>query len=251
MKQKFVYSLITLSFLFSTPVFSEGQEIIVSAASSLTDVLRKIGEKFEKKHGVKAVFNFGSSGSLYQQIEKGAPADVFISADEETLDKGIKKNILDQKSKKILLKNNLVLILPQASTAKIETLKDLQKSEFKRIAIGNPNSVPAGRYAEQTLEKEKLLVALKEKFIPCENVRQVLDYVSREETDAGFVYQTDASLAEGKVKVVLLLSGHKPILYPGTLVSGTKHSEASLLFLEFLQSPEAKEIFTQFKFILP
>ncbi|BDA79433.1 molybdate ABC transporter substrate-binding protein [Leptospira kobayashii] len=251
MKQKFLYYFIIVSFLLSTPLFSDEQEIIVSAASSLTDVLKEIGEKFEKKHGVKAVFNFGSSGSLYQQIAKGAPADVFISADEDTLDKGIQKNVLDPKSKKILLKNNLVLILPQASIFKIETLKDLLKQEFKRIAIGNPNSVPAGRYAEQTLEKEKLLIALKEKFIPCENVRQVLDYVSREETDAGFVYQTDATIAEGKVKVALLLSGHKPILYPGTLVSGTKHPEASLLFLEFLQSAEAKEIFTQYKFILP
>ncbi len=251
MKRIFFYSLLLLNLVISTPAFSDQPEIIVSAASSLTDALKKIGEKFEKKHGVKAVFNFGSSGSLYQQIEKGAPADVFISADEETVDKGVQKNVLDSKSKKILLKNTLVLILPQTSVVKIGTLKDLQKPEIRRIAIGNPNSVPAGRYAEQVLEKEKLLAVLKEKFIPAENVRQVLDYVSREETEAGFVYQTDAALAEGKVKVALQLSGHKPILYPGILVTGTKHSETSLLFLEFLQSAEAKEIFTQYKFILP
>ncbi|MEI1276793.1 molybdate ABC transporter substrate-binding protein [Leptospira venezuelensis] len=228
------------------------KEITISAASSLTDVLKELGTTFKQKTGIKAVFNFGSSGSLYQQIEKGAPVDVFISADQDIVDKGIKAEVLESPTKTILLKNTLVLIQPKTSELKIKKLEDLQLPEIKKIAIGNPNSVPAGKYAEEVLTKNNLNNSLKEKFIPAENVRQVLDYVGREEVEAGFVYVTDAAIAESKVKIALILSGHKPILYPGILVTGTKNSEEAKSFLEFLKkSQEAKETFLKYKFILP
>lgn len=230
----------------------EEKEITISAASSLTDVLKELGTTFKQKTGIKAVFNFGSSGSLYQQIEKGAPVDVFISADQDIVDKGIKAKVLESSSKAVLLKNTLVLIQPKSSKLKIKKLEDLQSSEIKKIAIGNPSSVPAGKYAEEVLAKNHLNISLKEKFIPAENVRQVLDYVGREEIEAGFVYITDAAVAESKVKVSLTLSGHRPILYPGILVTGTKNPEEAKSFLEFLKrSPEAKETFLKYKFILP
>ncbi|MEI7014242.1 molybdate ABC transporter substrate-binding protein [Leptospira licerasiae] len=230
----------------------EEKEVTISAASSLTDVLKELGTTFKQKTGIKAVFNFGSSGSLYQQIEKGAPVDVFISADQDIVDKGTKAKVLEYSTRSILLKNTLVLIQPKTSEFKIKKLEDLRSSEIKKIAIGNPSSVPAGKYAEEVLAKNHLNISLKEKFIPAENVRQVLDYVGREEVEAGFVYITDAAVAESKVKVSLTLSGHRPILYPGILVTGTKNPEEAKSFLEFLKkSPEAKETFLKYKFILP
>lgn len=243
-----------LLLLIHSPSYTQEKEkeITISAASSLTDVLKELRASFKRKTGTKAVFNFGSSGSLYQQIEKGAPVDVFISADPDIVDKGIKAEVLESSTKMILLKNTLVLIQPKASELKINKLEDLQFPEIKKIAIGNPSSVPAGKYAEEVLTKNNLNLSLKEKFIPAENVRQVLDYVGREEVEAGFVYITDAKIAESKVKVALTLSGHKPILYPGILVTGTKNSEEAKSFLEFLKnSPEAKETFLKYKFILP
>ncbi|TGL33782.1 molybdate ABC transporter substrate-binding protein [Leptospira koniambonensis] len=243
-----------LLLLIQSPSYSQEKEkeITISAASSLTDVLKELGTTFKQKTGIKAVFNFGSSGSLYQQIEKGAPVDVFISADQDIVDKGIKAEVLESSTKTILLKNTLVLIQPKTSELKIKKLEDLQLPEIKKIAIGNPSSVPAGKYAEEALTKSNLNVSLKEKFIPAENVRQVLDYVGREEVEAGFVYVTDAAIAESKVKIALILSGHKPILYPGILVTGTKNSEEAKSFLDFLKkSPEAKEAFLKYKFILP
>ncbi|PJZ48049.1 molybdate ABC transporter substrate-binding protein [Leptospira saintgironsiae] len=243
-----------LLLLLQPPSYAQEKEkeITISAASSLTDVLKELGTTFKQKTGIKAVFNFGSSGSLYQQIEKGAPVDVFISADQDIVDKGIKAEVLGSSTKVILLKNTLVLIQPKTSELKIKKLEDLQLPEIKKIAIGNPSSVPAGKYAEEVLTKNNLNISLKEKFIPAENVRQVLDYVGREEVEAGFVYVTDAAIAESKVKIALTLSGHKPILYPGILVTGTKNSEAAKSFLEFLKkSPEAKDTFLKYKFILP
>lgn len=243
-----------LLLLIQSPSYTQEKEneITISAASSLTDVLKELGTTFKQKTGIKAVFNFGSSGSLYQQIEKGAPVDVFISADQDIVDKGIKAEVLESSTKTILLKNTLVLIQPKTSELKIKKLEDLQLPEVKKIAIGNPSSVPAGKYAEEVLIKNNLNISLKEKFIPSENVRQVLDYVGREEVEAGFVYVTDATIAESKVKIALTLSGHKPILYPGILVTGTKNSEEAKSFLEFLKkSPEAKETFLKYKFILP
>ncbi|TGM99474.1 molybdate ABC transporter substrate-binding protein [Leptospira dzoumogneensis] len=254
MTKRLYILLPVLLLLIQSPSYTQEKEkeITVSAASSLTDVLKELGPVFKQKTGTKAVFNFGSSGSLYQQIEKGAPVDVFISADQDIVDKGIKAEVLRSSTKTILLKNTLVLIQPKTSELKIKKLEDLQLPEIKKIAIGNPSSVPAGKYAEEVLTKNHLNISLKEKFIPAENVRQVLDYVGREEVEVGFVYVTDAAIAESKVKVALILSGHKPILYPGILVTGTKNSEEAKSFLEFLKkSPEAKETFLKYKFILP
>ncbi|TGK02639.1 molybdate ABC transporter substrate-binding protein [Leptospira langatensis] len=249
------HSLILIFFLlFNASAFAQEKEkeVLVSAASSLTDVLKEIGTVFQEKTKIKPIFNFGSSGSLYQQIEKGAPVDLFISADQETVDKGIANGVLESNTKTVLLKNTLVLVLPKSSKVRIEKIQDLQSAEIKRIAIGNPSSVPAGRYAEEVLSKDGLQKTLKDKFIPAENVRQVLDYVGREEVDAGFVYKTDALIAESKVKVALELGGHKPILYPGIVVSGTKNSADAKAFLNFLhKSPEAKALFTKYKFTLP
>ncbi|WP_367898458.1 molybdate ABC transporter substrate-binding protein [Leptospira sp. WS58.C1] len=242
-----------LLFIQSTSYPQEKEkEITVSAASSLTDVLKELGPAFKQKTGVKAVFNFGSSGSLYQQIEKGAPVDVFISADRDFVDRGINTEVLESSTKTILLKNTLVLIQPKDGGFKIKKLEDLQLPEIKKIAIGNPSSVPAGKYTEEVLTKNNMNISLKEKFIPAENVRQVLDYVGREEVEAGFVYLTDAAIAESKVRVALTLSGHKPIVYPGIVVTGTKNPEEAKTFLEFLKkSPESKETFLKYKFILP
>ncbi|WP_243394722.1 molybdate ABC transporter substrate-binding protein [Leptospira adleri] len=239
--------LISFSLLLS-PIFGEGErQLIVSAASSLTQAFTEIGKEFEKKHSIKVLFNFGASGVLLQQIENGAPADIFASADQETLEKGLEKQLFDPKSKKNFVRNRLVLIAP-AETAKIRFLAELKENFVQRIAIGNPATVPAGRYAKEVLEKEGLYKSLENKFIPGENVRQVLDYVARGEVDAGFVYRTDAALMQNKVRIVVDDLKTKPILYPIVIVSKTELPKESRLFVEFLNSSEARNIFEKFRF---
>ncbi|RHX86198.1 molybdate ABC transporter substrate-binding protein [Leptospira stimsonii] len=236
-------------FFFFSPVFGEEKkQLIVSAASSLTQAFTEIGREFDKKYSVKVVFNFAGSGVLLQQIENGAPADIFASADQETVERGLEKELFDPKSRKNFMKNKLVLIVPSDGISKIRNLSQLKEDSIQRIAIGNSSTVPAGRYAKEVLEKEGIYQVLENKFIPGENVRQVLDYVARGEVDAGFVYKTDAMLMKDKVRIAIEDLKTKPILYPIVIVSKTTSPKESKLFLEFLSSPEARTIFEKFHF---
>ncbi|AOP33564.1 molybdate ABC transporter substrate-binding protein [Leptospira tipperaryensis] len=236
-----------LSFL--SPIFGETKkQIIVSAASSLTQAFTEIGEAFEKKHSTKVFFNFAASGVLLQQIENGAPADVFASADQETVEKGSEKKLFDLKSKKNFVGNRLILVVPADRSSKIQSLSDLKEEFVQRIALGNVLTVPAGRYAKEVLEKEGIYKILEGKLIPGENVRQVLDYVARGEVEAGFVYKTDAMLMKENVKIAVADLKTRPILYPVVIVSKTSLPKESKLFVEFLFSPEAQKIFQKFHF---
>jgi molybdate transport system substrate-binding protein len=168
-------------------------EITVSAAISLKNAFEEIGKIFMQKHpGTKVIFNFAGSGALARQIETGAPVDVFASAAQKDMDDLGKRDLIVVNSRKDFAKNGVVLVKPARSTIPLQTLTDLQKKEIRKIAIGNPKTVPAGRYAEEALRHHNLWDALKDKLIFAENVRQVLDYVARNEVDAGLVYSTDA-----------------------------------------------------------
>ncbi|MBM9578840.1 molybdate ABC transporter substrate-binding protein [Leptospira sp. 201903070] len=234
--------------LFTSLFAEEEPQLLVFAASSLSQVFSEIGKEFEKKHSRKVVFNFSASGILLRQIENGAPADVFASADQESVESGLENQLFDRKSKRNFVRNRLVLVVPKEATSVIESVFQLKENFVRKIALGNPSTVPAGKYAKEFLENEKIYEVLKDKFIPGENVRQVLEYVARGEVDAGFVYRTDAILKKEKVRIVTDVLKTKPILYPIVIVSKTSLPKESKLFIEFVSSPEARKIFEKYHF---
>jgi len=228
------------------------QELIVSAAASLTNALKEVAGQFEKTHpGTKIVCNFAASGSLLQQIAQGAPVDVFAAADQKTMNQAQDKGLIVPASRKNFVSNKLLLIAPEKSSLPFADLRDLASPEVKRVALGNPDTVPVGRYTQEALTKAGLWETLKPKFIYGESVRQVLDYVSRGEVDAGFVYATDAAIAKGKVKTVIEVQGHQPIGYPVALVAASQKQALAQGFLDFLSASERMAIFSKYGFGQP
>ena len=183
---------------------------------------------------MKVIFNFAASGALLQQIDKGAPVDVFASADQKTMDQAKEKSLIMTETRKDFVSNGLVLIVPKDSKLAIKGVKDLADPKIARIALGNPETVPAGRYTQEVLTNAGLWETLKPKFIYAENVRQALDYVGRGEVDAGFVFATDAIVAKDKVQVAAVAEGHQPIRYPVAVIAGTKKKDLSQRFIDFL-----------------
>jgi molybdate transport system substrate-binding protein len=228
------------------------QELTVSAAASLTNAFPEIGKSFEQQHpGVKVIYNFAASGPLLQQIAQGAPVDVFASADQKTMDQAQEKGLIVPDSRKNFVSNTLVLIVPGDSKLALTGPKDLASAGVKRVALGNPAGVPAGRYSQEALSQAGLWEALQPKLILGESVRQVLDYVSRGEVDAGFVFATDAAIAKGKVKTVTEVQGHQPIIYPAALVAAGQQKELAKEFLNFLTSAAGVEILKKYGFGRP
>jgi molybdate transport system substrate-binding protein len=227
-------------------------EIIVSAAISLKNAFEEIGKVFMEKHpGAKVGFNFGGSGDLARQIEAGAPVDVFASAAQKDIDDIDRKGLVAPNSRKNFAGNALVLVKPASSNIPINSMEDLRKKEVGKVSIGNPQTVPAGRYAEEALKHFNLWESLKEKLIFAENVRQVLDYVARGEVDAGLVYSTDAMARSKEVKVVMRLpeDSHQPVVYPIGVIKGTKEESLSRAFVDLVVSTEGQRILNKHGFI--
>lgn len=241
--------------------------LIVLAASSTAEAMNDIGALFTGKSGHTVQFSFGSAGALARQIQSGAPADLFISANEKWMDELGGKFIADS-TRIDLLKNRLVLIVPEgevppeyriSNTEPQNTEENsLWSSEFLvrysavpgfRLAVGNMESVPAGIYAKQVLAKMSLLETLRPRLVSCDSVRNVLFFVERGEVDAGIVYSTDAKISD-RVTVVSVLpeSLHDPIRYPAAVCRASKYPAAARELLAFLQSPEAAEIFKRYGF---
>jgi molybdate transport system substrate-binding protein len=228
------------------------QELIVSAAASLTNAFGEIGKKFENANpGAKVVLNTAGSGALVQQIDKGAPVDVFASADQKTMDQAGEKNLILSETRRDFAGNELVLILPRGAGTIIRTLQDLTAGEIGKIALGNPETVPAGRYAQEVMINEGIWRDLNPKLILGDSVRQVLDYVSRGEVDAGFVFSTDAMMAKDKVTVALEAENHKPITYPISVVGSTRNRDLAWKFVDFVLSEEGREVLLNYGFKKP
>ena len=214
------------------------KEITVSAAISLKNSFEEIGNLFESQNkGVKVVFNFGASGDLARQIEGGAPVDVFASAAQKEMDQIDSKGLIDGPTRANFAKNTVVLIQPAASTIEIKGFEDLLKPEIKMISIGNPQTVPAGKYAQEVFMYLNIWEGIRNKLILAENVRQVLDYVTKNEVDAGVVYATDAAVQAGKIKIVATApaGSHKPVVYPVAMVKSSKNEALSKAFIAFLK----------------
>lgn len=216
-------------------------ELTVSAAASLTNAFTTLARQFEQRHpGVTVRTNFGASNPLLRQIEAGAPVDVFASADQETMDKAQQGGLLLPETRVDFIANTLVIIVPQGAKVRPSTAKGLRHAGIKRIGIGNPDSVPAGRYARDVLIKAEEWEALAPKYVVGQSVRQVLDYVARGEVDAGLVYGSDAVAGKDKVQVMGALSGHKPILYPLAVLGKSAHPELARQFSDFVRSAEGQ-----------
>ena len=226
------------------------QEIVVSAAASLTNAFTRIGKDFEGANpGVKVVFNFAASGPLLQQIVQGAPVDVFASADLETMDKARQKGVVDASTIFNFAGTKLVLVAPKGSPVK--GLKDLSGGPVQRIAVGTPETVPVGRYTKEALEKDGMWGGLEPKFIYAASVRQVLDYVARGEVDAGFVYATDAAIMPDKLKLVCEVGGHKPVVYPIAVVTSSKAPVLARKFIEYVLGGKGQAVLARYGFGRP
>jgi len=227
-------------------------EITVSAAISLKNAFEETGKIFMQNHpGTKVIFNFGGSGDLARQIEAGAPVDVFASAAQKDMDDLGKKDLIAPNSRRDFARNGVVLVKPANSIIPLQTFTDLQMKEIRKIVIGNPKTVPAGRYAEEALRHHDLWDAVKDKLIFAENVRQALDYVARNEVDAGLVYSTDAMAGSKEVKVAMKLpeGNHQPVVYPIGVIKGTKEESLSKAFVDFVISEEGQRILSRYGFI--
>ncbi len=225
--------------------------LTVSAAISLKDVFTELGHDYEASHpGVTVKFNFGASGDLEQQIIGGAPVDIFASASSKETDELGRQGKIDKSTLVKPISNDVVLVAPAASAAPAATFADLGGDRFHKIAIGNPGTVPAGRYARDVLTHFGVWDTVKPRLIYAESVRQVLDYVVRGEVDAGIVYATDARARAGEVKVLLTApaDSHKLVVYPMAVVAGSPAADQARQFLAYLSSSEARPVFEKYGF---
>ena len=228
----------------------EQTEIIVSAAASMQDVLQEIATVYNQKYPqAKITFNFGSSGSLQHQIEQGAPIDLFISAAPQQMDRLEQKELLLEETRQNLVKNQMVLVVSKNEQG-IDSFADLTKQSVEKIALGEPNSVPAGQYAKEILTHLNSIEIVEQKAVYGKDVRQVLNYVATENIDAGIVYRTDA-LNTQQVKVVATAPEtiYSPVVYPVAVVKDSKNTQAARQMLQFLFTPEAQAIFKRHGFI--
>ncbi len=225
-------------------------DLTVSAAISLKDALDDAKQTYTAANpNVAIVANYGASGSLQLQIEQGAPVDVFLSAAPKQMDALETKGLLLEGTRRDLLRNEVVLIVPKDSTLGISSFQDLTHSNVKQVAVGEPVTVPAGQYAKEVLTSLGIYDAVNSKAILAKDVRQVLTYVETGNVDAGIVYATDA-MSSTKVKVVATApaKSHAPVIYPVAVIKASKNPAAARAFLDFLASPPGIAVFQKYGF---
>jgi molybdate transport system substrate-binding protein len=226
-------------------------EILVAAAASLTDVLGDVGKAYQTKSTHKILLTLGPSNVLARQIDQGAPVDIFFSADTAQLDFLDKNHRLEPGSRKNLLSNQLVIVVPARSNISIATAKDLLKTEVGKIALADPAAVPVGVYARKYLTDEGLWDKVQSKIVPMLDVRATLASVESANAEAGFVYKTDAAISN-KVKIVYQVPLDKgpKIVYPVAIVRDSKKKDAARDFMNYLLSPGGKATFKKFGFVI-
>jgi len=247
-----VFSMVVLAgcaMFAQQPPAAKQAPVTVSAAISLKDALDQLGREYERDHpGVKITFNYGASGTLQHQIEQGAPVDLFFSAAQKQMDALQTAGLILNDTRHNVVANDLVLIAPSDSD-NIHTFQDLAKSMVKTVAIGELASVPAGMYAQQTLEHLGLWDAVQKKAVYAKDVRQVVTFVATGNADAGLVYRTDAQTSP-KIRTIFTAppNTHDPIVYPAAVLKSSKAPDAARAFLEFLETPHALQIFKTYGF---
>ena len=230
---------------------TEPVELHVAAAASLTDVMQELASAYEQAHPeVKVIFNFGSSGALQQAIQNGGQADLFFSAAQKQMNVLEKEGLLAENTRKDLLRNELVLIVPaDGGSASLNDFRQLPDGAIKHIALGEPKGVPVGQYAEEVFTNLGMLEKVKAKAVYGSDVRQVLAWVESGDADCGVVYATDAAVSK-KVKIVAKApaGSHKPIVYPAAVLKDSKHQDMARDFLAFAASEDSKMLFAKYGF---
>ncbi|MDH4162121.1 MAG: molybdate ABC transporter substrate-binding protein [Nitrospirota bacterium] len=221
-----------------------GQELTVAAALSLKSAFEEIAVLYEEKYpGERIRFNFAASGVLQRQIEAGVPVDVFASAASRELDELERKKLLADGSRRSFARNRIVLIVPAGVTTRIHSFADLADIAVKRLAMGNPATVPAGKYADEVLRLSGMRDRLSGRLVLCENVRQVLDYTVRNEVDAGILFATDAAAVRGVVVAATAPAGsHSPAVYHAAALKDAKRGAAARNFIDLLLSSEGQAV---------
>ena len=229
---------------------ARAEDILISAAASLTDVLKEIRSVYQATSTNRVNFNFGPSSGLARQIDEGAPADIFFSADLAQMHHLDKKSRLEPGTRKNLLTNQLVIIVAADSKLAPSSPKDLLKGDIKRIALAEPSTVPVGVYTSNYLMNQSMWQQIKPKVVPVQDVRATLAAVESGNVEAGFVYKTDAAVSS-KVKIVYEVPIDKgpQITYPVAIVKDSKRKQAAHDFLNYLQGSMAKAIFAKYGFI--
>lgn len=227
-----------------------GKEIVVLAAASLTDALDEIIKEYNKDCSDKITTSYAGSGDLVQQIKGGSPCDLFISASKKNMDELEEGDFIDKESRKDLLGNTLTLIAAQEAADKV-SMDALTTDAVKQVAIGEPETVPAGKYATQVFDSLKITDKVENKIVKAKDVRAVLNYVETGDAECGFVYKTDAlMLKEGKGKIIADVDSslHDPIVYPAATMKDAKEAEAAAQFYDYLQTDYAKGVFEKYGF---
>jgi molybdate transport system substrate-binding protein len=237
---------------FAAPAPQNKTEIIVSAAISLKDALDEVTHLYVAANpNVSIKTNYGASGTLEIQIEQGAPVDVFLSAAPKQMDALEAKGLVLEGTRKDLLRNEIVLIVPTDSSLQIASFQDLTHADVKHVALGEPTAVPAGQYAKEVLTNLGIYDAVNSKAVLAKDVREVLTYVETGNADAGIVYATDA-MSSSKVKVVARApeNSHSPVIYPVAAIKSSKNPAAAREFANFLSGPQARAVFQKYGFIV-
>jgi molybdate transport system substrate-binding protein len=235
--------------LFAASPAPESADLTISAAVSLKDALDAVTPLFAKvQPSISLHYNLGASGTLQQQIEQGAPVDVYISASPDEMNTLEKQGLLLPGTRRDLLRNTIVLIVP-AGASDVSDFRGLVKPEVRIIAIGEPQTVPAGKYAQEVLTHFGLYDSLRPKFVFAKDVRQVLTYVASRNAGAGIVYATDAqTTTEVKVVATAPEDSHAPVVYPMAILKDTKNAGAAKQFEDFLETPAAQAVFERYGF---
>jgi molybdate transport system substrate-binding protein len=240
---------VAIVLLFSASAWAVDLEVF--AAASLTDSLKELGVQYEQKTGISVFFNFAASSLLARQISEGSPADIFFSADEEKMDGLQKKGLILNETRKSLLSNNLVIVIPFDSNAVIKDQQELAKLNWK-IALAEPKTVPAGIYAKKYLQNVGLWSKVIDRLIPTENVRAALAAVESGNVDAGIVYKTDAAISK-RVKIAYEIPAKDTpkISYPIAVLRESKNTDSAERFVAYLSSSDGLAIFKKYGFIIP
>jgi molybdate transport system substrate-binding protein len=226
-------------------------EVHVYAAASLTDALQEIATVYEKTSSDRIVFQFAASSILARQIEQGAPADLFLSADELKMDALAAKGLIDRASRVSVLSNTLVIVVPSTGAQHLTRPRDLTERRFASIAVAEPSTVPAGIYARTWLTRLGFWKAIAPKVVPTDNVRAALAAVASGNVDAAIVYRSDM-VGATRVRIayaVPRLEG-PAISYPFAAVAGSEHPAEAKRFLAYLRTKAARDVFVRHGFLV-
>jgi molybdate transport system substrate-binding protein len=229
-------------------------ELTVSAAVSLKDAIEEIGRRFSAtRPGTTVRFNLGASGELARQIEAGAPVDAFVSAGTPHMDQLERRGLIVSATRRAFARNVLVVVAPSDTGVSIATPEALLDQRVERVVIGNPRTVPAGQYAEESLRALGLLARLRPKLVYAENVRQALEWVARGEADAGWVYATDAAARASRVREAFRPreDTYQPIVYPAAVVSASRQPRGAAAFVDFLAAEDGRAVLSRAGFLAP